>query len=128
VIDAGHEVVADAPGHCILTLHRGGGCTVGRMAITVLHVPDCPNHRLLRARLAEALDRLGRPVPVDERAVVTAEDAAASGFAGSPTLLVDGRDPFPTSGPGGLVCRLYPTPSGPQGAPTVDDLVEVLRQ
>jgi hypothetical protein len=101
---------------------------VGCMAITVLHVPDCPNLGLLRARLAEALDRLGGSVPVEERVVVEAEEAARLGFGGSPTLLVDGRDPFPTTAAGWLTCRLYPTPSGPQGAPTVDDLIEVLGQ
>lgn len=102
-------------------MHNGG------MGITVLHVEDCPHLGVVRERLIEALDRLGLSVTVDERAVVDPDEAAALGFRGSPTLLVDGRDPFPATDPPGLACRLYPTPEGPQGAPTVEALVEVLR-
>ncbi len=98
------------------------------MGITVLHVEGCPNIGLVRERLTEALDRLGLSATVVERVVVDADEAAASGFRGSPTLLVDGRDPFPTTAPAGLACRLYPTPNGPQGAPTVEALVEVFRR
>jgi hypothetical protein len=97
------------------------------MGIMVLHIAGCPNLGLARARLTEALDRLGLAATVAERVVADADEAVTLGFGGSPTLLVDGRDPFPAAGPAGLACRLYPSPSGPQGAPTVDALVEALR-
>ena len=49
-------------------------------------------------------------------------------FRGSPTVLVEGRDPFAEeSDPVGLSCRVFGTPGGLRGAPTVEQLVEVLR-
>ncbi len=49
-------------------------------------------------------------------------------FHGSPTVLVDGQDPFPgDAAPAGLSCRVYRTASGVSGAPTIEQLVEVLR-
>lgn len=95
------------------------------MGITVLHIGDCPSLVLLRQRISEALDRLGLAATHDD-VVVGTDDAIALGFGGSPTILIDGRDPFPADPAGALACRLYPTPSGRQGAPTIEQLVEVL--
>jgi type IV secretory pathway TraG/TraD family ATPase VirD4 len=56
------------------------------------------------------------------------EDAERLGFIGSPTVLVDGSDPFATPGaPIGLACRVYVTPEGLAGSPTLDQLMEALR-
>jgi hypothetical protein len=45
------------------------------------------------------------------------------GFAGSPTILVNGRDPFPAAtSTRALSCRLYPTPDGPAGSPTIEQI------
>ncbi len=48
------------------------------------------------------------------------EEAERLSFRGSPTGLIDGEDPFadPTA-PVGLSCRLFPTPTGLAGAPTM---------
>lgn len=54
--------------------------------------------------------------------VDTAEDAQRLGFRGSPTILVDGDEPFAEGAEVGLARRLFSTPDGPQGAPTVDRL------
>ena len=76
------------------------------MSITleVLHVPGCPNAAPLLEHLRQATD-----LPVTTREITTEVEAATSGMAGSPTLLVDGRDPF--SGPEGcacgIACRIY---------------------
>lgn len=74
------------------------------VSLHVLHVPDCPNVPVLLERLREASD-----LPVATREITTDADAAALGMAGSPTLLVNGIDPFTTPGQGdpGLSCRLY---------------------
>jgi len=38
---------------------------------------------------------------------------------GSPTILIDGRDPFATGAePIGMSCRVFRTEDGPQGPPT----------
>ena len=99
------------------------------MKITLLHVADCPNLDLARCRLAEAVARTGTAATVTERLVTAAAEAATLGFAGSPTILFDGDDPF--AGPDvslSLACRLYPTRDGMQGAPTVDELVRALQR
>ena len=56
----------------------------------------------------------------------TSEEAGAVPFAGSPTILVNGEDGFPTEGPTiELACRIYPTGSGFAGLPTVEQLLEI---
>ena len=60
--------------------------------------------------------------------VTTPEDAERLRFRGSPTVLVDGTDPFAQeSDPVGLSCRVFRTPDGLRRAPTVAQLIEVLR-
>ncbi len=99
------------------------------MQITLLHVADCPNLELARERLGVAVAGLGVAATITDRLVTDAAEAARRGFAGSPTILVDGADPFvaPDLSPS-LACRLYPTRDGLQGAPTVEELVEALRR
>ena len=94
----------------------------------LLYFPGCPNVRLADERLREALVLAGRDdVRVGHRLVTTAEEAAAAGFRGSPTVLVDGRDPFADPAAAtGLSCRVYPTEAGLAGAPTVEQLRAVL--
>ena len=96
------------------------------MEIQILYVPDCPNLALARARLEKALERCGAAPSLQEMAVNTADEADRAGMRGSPTILVDGRDPFDTSEGTSLSCRLYATPAGIEGAPSVDQLVAVL--
>ena len=57
----------------------------------------------------------------------TPEEAERLAFIGSPTILVDGRDPFASGNePSALACRVFTTPDGRAGCPTVEQLVEVL--
>lgn len=96
------------------------------MHITVLTVPDCPHAALARERIALALD--GRPAEVELVEITDEEHAARLGMTGSPTILVDGGDPF--ASPGGrssVSCRLYRGPDGVvDGAPGVADLRRAL--
>ncbi|MEQ8834175.1 MAG: hypothetical protein RIB67_06985 [Miltoncostaeaceae bacterium] len=96
--------------------------------ITVRHIEGCPHTDLMVRRVRRALSDLGDPdAPIDLEVVGDADDAVRTAFAGSPTLLIDGRDPFPHTGmAGGLACRVYPTPAGPEGAPTIEQLRQVL--
>jgi len=98
------------------------------MDITVLYVQDCPHVGLARERIVEALGRVGVAATAAERLVPTDAEAVTSGFRGSPTILIDGVDPFPVDGAAGLSCRLYPGDGGVEGAPTVEQLVEALTQ
>jgi hypothetical protein len=97
------------------------------MKLQILHVPDCPSTAVLAARLDEVLT--GRADVAVERLVVTDQDAAtALRMTGSPTLLVDGTDPFATPGtPASMSCRLYADETGTvAGAPSVAQLRAVL--
>jgi hypothetical protein len=99
------------------------------MELTVLAVPDCPNAPLLEQRLGEAL--AGRPGVTVRRQVITESAGAARwGMYGSPTLLVNGQDPFAAPGAAPAVaCRLYRGQDGRlEGAPTVEALCRALEQ
>lgn len=98
------------------------------MTVTLLYFDGCPHWATMQERLTIALHRIGRDATVEMRTVETVEDAQELGFAGSPSILIDGRDPFGGDAtPGSLSCRVYQTPDGLAGSPTVDQLVEVLR-
>lgn len=96
------------------------------MELTVQYFDDCPNWTALVERLRElTVDR--DDVTVRLETVETAEQAERVGFVGSPTLLVDGRDPFAEPGrPVGLACRVYRTPEGPAGLPSREQLAGLL--
>lgn len=103
---------------------EGAGCSYETQ---VLYVEGCPHVALATDRLRTALDSLGIDVPVQQQLVESEKQAAALDFGGSPTVLVDGRDPFPAA-PSGLSCRLCATEERTQGAPSVAQLVEALRR
>jgi hypothetical protein len=97
--------------------------------VSLLYVDDCPNRQVAEARLIEALLLVGRPdLDVERVLITTDEEAQALRFRGSPTILIDGEDPFvggvlPRFG---LTCRVYRTDDGLAGSPTVDALVAEL--
>ena len=93
-----------------------------------MYFDGCPSWRTADERLREALTQAGHAdTPVSLIQVESAAEAAAAGFAGSPTILVDGRDLFPAAAvPDGLACRLYSTSAGMAGSPTIDELATAL--
>ncbi len=97
------------------------------MRIEILTVPGCPNGPVLTQRLATVLGD-NPEVTVLQRSVTDSEEAARRGMHGSPTLLIDGRDPFAgPDTPPSLSCRLYRAPDGSRdGAPSVEDLRSAL--
>ena len=97
------------------------------MEIDLLYLSDCPNHALARARVQIALERAQLAAVVREREVESSEEAARLGMRGSPTIRIDGHDPFASgTDPAALSCRLYRSDPGVSGAPTVEQLVEAL--
>ena len=98
------------------------------MDIELLYFNGCPSWLLTEQRLREAIEEAGLDAVPVRVSVTTAEEAERLRFRGSPTVLLDGRDPFADeSAPFGLACRVFPTPDGLQGAPTVAQLVEALQ-
>ncbi|TDQ47215.1 thioredoxin family protein [Actinorugispora endophytica] len=74
--------------------------------------------------MRQALDDLGLDTTgFTTRVVADQAEAERSAFAGSPTILTDGRDPF--AEPGTMPspsCRIYRAPQGLAGAPGLDQL------
>lgn len=95
----------------------------------MLHIDACPNWAATGARTRQALDVLGlADVPVEYVLIRTVADAAKAAFAGSPTILVDGEDLFPSSErTRDLACRVYLTEQGPAGMPTRAQLDAAVR-
>jgi len=88
------------------------------MDLLVLAVEACPHVSEFEERLAVALADLEGAV-VRRRVIADEAEAAAAGMHGSPTLLVDGSDPFAAPGqPTSMSCRL--------AVPSVQDLRRVL--
>lgn len=95
------------------------------MKLELLYFDDCPNWKVAAERLDHVAS--GRGLTVERRLVTTPEEAEAARFRGSPTILVDGADPFASGDePFGLACRVYQTPDGPAGSPTADQLEAIL--
>jgi hypothetical protein len=91
------------------------------MELTVLVVPECPHADLLDQRLDRVLANWTE-LTVTRRTVTDLDQAQRWGMRGSPTLLLDGIDPFAVAGQQpSLSCRLYRSPDGQaEGGPSVD--------
>jgi hypothetical protein len=97
------------------------------MEIMLQYFDGCPNWTITADRLA-VIAEAHSDLTVTHQLVETAEDAEAIGFRGSPSILVKGKDLFPDpSASVGLACRIYVTPDGFAGAPTLEQLRAAIR-
>src|SRR5436190_10645173 len=90
----------------------------------------CPSHERALAQLRDAMQETGLdPSAVAVTEIVGDEDAARTGFTGSPTILIDGRDVAGASGePVALACRVYHRRDGRVSPlPDPEDVRDVLR-
>ena len=96
--------------------------------VELLYWEGCPSWpeaiELLRGAMAEAgLDSTSLVI----HRIDTEDAAEREGFPGSPTIRVDGRDPFANgTEPVGFTCRVYTTDEGRQGAPAESQLRDLL--
>lgn len=94
------------------------------MEIILQYFDGCPNWEVAEERLAVIAAE--RPdVTVTRHLVETFDEAERVGFHGSPSILIEGVDPFANANADagvGLACRIYQTPDGPAGAPTLEQL------
>ena len=91
-------------------------------------VTDATVAGLHLAALGAALDAAElAEVPIELVTIHTETEAANTRFGGSPTILVDGVDLFPTTPARSLACRVYATGSGYAGAPTQEQIEAALR-
>jgi hypothetical protein len=93
--------------------------------VELVYFDGCPHWREALTHLEIALAQVGRHDSVKLQLVTNEAEAQQHHMAGSPTILIGGRDPFPS---GGVTsgCRLYPGEAGPGRAPSVKSLVELL--
>ena len=97
------------------------------MKITIRYFDGCPNWQIADSRLRQALASKGLDADPDHELVGTPEEAERLRFHGSPTILIDGVDPFPAEEAGyGLACRLYRTEAGREGSPSLAQILAVL--
>lgn len=94
--------------------------------ITVLHVRDCPSVTPLLERLLVAADLAGVSITTTLRVVESEVEASEITFAGSPTVLIDGTDPFPSENVTSFGCRLYEFGGQFDGAPSMSQLTAAL--
>lgn len=98
------------------------------MDVKIQYFDGCPNWQTAETRLREALDAVGlSDQGVSFEIVSTPEEAERLRFSGSPTVLVNGSDPFPAETSSfGLTCRVYRTEAGLEGSPSVAQLRQAL--
>jgi hypothetical protein len=95
--------------------------------VAVLYFADCPNWQTALERVSDASTRTGRQVQIRTLEVKSTEEAELLGFTGSPTILLDGADPFAQAGAvPAMACRVYATPAGSAGSPSVDQIADAL--
>lgn len=95
------------------------------MDVALLYFDGCPHWETAERILTDVAAEFD--LTVSKKRVRSSAEADDLGFRGSPTLLVDGVDPFADpDAPTGLSCRLYLTPEGLRGSPTADMLRSVL--
>jgi hypothetical protein len=86
--------------------------------IELLVVPDCPHEAPAAELITTAVADTGVQAKVT-RTVITSQDQA----------WLRGSDPFAEPGaPTAMACRLYPTPDGLRGVPTLRDLRQELKR
>ncbi len=96
------------------------------MEVRILYFEDCPNVGLAERRVLDLAD--GDPeIRVFRQRVADPADAEAAGLHGSPTILIDGVDPFVEPGTEALwACRVFVSADGVQGAPSTKQLREAM--
>lgn len=99
---------------------------VEAMDVTLLYFEDCPNWLEADDHLRTLAGEQPEMV-ITRRLVETIEQAEETSFRGSPSIMINGIDPFATGDAMvGLSCRIYQTPGGPAGSPTIDQLRQAL--
>lgn len=114
------------PEHCVCSLvdpRSPDPAADPGVEVTLQYFEGCPNWELVDRRLRQ----LG--VAVTRQRIETYTEAVQHGFRGSPTVLVNGADPFhDPDAQIGLSCRVYPAAAGPAGAPSSEDLKEAIEE
>ncbi len=97
------------------------------MNITLQYFDSCPGWKLVDRHVKDIIEQRRLDASFDYQRIETSQDAEKYQFPGSPTLLIDGKDPFSTGLlPVGLACRTYATETGMAPSPSVEQLEEAM--
>ncbi|WP_265446243.1 MULTISPECIES: hypothetical protein [Flexivirga] len=97
--------------------------------IELLVVPDCPNEAAATELIQAAVRSTGVSANIARTIITNDEEANERGFTGSPTILLNGADPFAEADARiALACRLYSTPTGLRTAPDLTELCRALQR
>lgn len=99
------------------------------MKIELLYFDGCPSWENGLKNLETALQGEGLTASVEMVKVADEDDVARLKFLGSPSFRIDGHDLWPEErGNYSLSCRVYLTPEGVKGFPTVAMLKQQLKK
>jgi hypothetical protein len=99
------------------------------MKIELFHIDNCPSWQNGLKNLETALRAEGLEESIELVNVTDNTSANQLKFLGSPSFHIDGQDVWPEERDGySLSCRIYYTPQGLKGFPTVAMLRKVLRK
>lgn len=98
------------------------------MKVTIQYFDGDPNWPAARDRVRDVLDGQGQgSVEIELQRIGDSAEAHEFHFRGSPTILVDGVDPFDSEESGyGLMSRVYRTETGMDVAPSELQLRDAL--
>lgn len=97
--------------------------------ITVQYFDGCPHWERAKQLVLDVTEEEAIPATIRTQKVDTRELAQMYEFRGSPTILIDGVDPFmDPHAPIDLSCRLFPTPEGLRGTPTKEQLIRAFQE
>ncbi len=99
------------------------------MKVELLWFDGCPSYQTARALLEQVLREEKIDAAIEMVQVHDNADAAAKRFLGSPTIRLNGADPFVEAGQDdfAMQCRVYRTPQGLKGSPTKEMLRAAVR-
>jgi hypothetical protein len=91
------------------------------MNVTLQYFEACPSWRVAADHLKTMQSEFD--LTVVHELVETPEAAEQARFHGSPSFVMNGVDLFSaTDANVGFACRVYQTPDGPAGSPTIDQI------
>ena len=95
--------------------------------IELLYFEDCPSWKMAQESLEAIIQKHDIEATVQLVLVETDQAAKDHHFVGSPSIRVNGEDLFPVDHENyALGCRVYQTPDGMRGWPTVEMLEDAL--
>lgn len=98
------------------------------MQISLLYFDGCPSWRTALQNVQKVIDVDKIPAEIHLRKIESPEQAQQERFLGSPSFRVNGIDLWPEERDHyTLSCRVYQTPEGLKGTPSIEMLREQLK-